>query len=234
MVPEQHNIPTGRTHDHRLVNMVKYKSSSCKHDNYHDYDVDDRINQWLAELEDLDMYHETRSELGKPSRVCNKVKFDVVNSRRALRDERRNEEVEVNTDQWRQKDQRRLATTNPSRGRTQKENMPAHRQRATKSRATDKQYEGEQTCVDWGQECGSDLGESVWSSSRRKEKLCSGFLDKPRSQVLIKLMWPHMNQDPRYVTHSLTFNQLNFAQLVGGECRTILRCDSDAELCGRL
>ena len=50
----------------------------------------------------------------------------------------------------------------------------------------------------------------------RDDKVKSGFLDKPRSQVLIKQRWPHMNQNPRYVMSPLTFNQLNFCQFIGG------------------
>ena len=62
----------------------------------------------------------------------------------------------------------------------------------------------------------------------------SGYLDKPRSNVLVKQKWPHMNQDPRYVTETLTFNQLNFCQFIGGECRTILRTEDPVEIWGRL
>ena len=87
-----------------------------------------------------------------------------------------------------------------------------------------------------------DDGEYIESSQGQKQlmnehdvhRLCSGFLDKPRSLVLIKHMWPHMNQNPRYVTNSLSFNQLNFCQFVGGECRTILKTDNEEELIGRL
>ena len=66
---------------------------------------------------------------------------------------------------------------------------------------------------------------------RRKMFVKSGFLDKPRSNVMFK---HYMNQDPRYVTEFLMFNQLSFPQLVGGECRTILRADSQEEIWGRL
>ena len=64
--------------------------------------------------------------------------------------------------------------------------------------------------------------------------LQSGFLDKPRSNIVRKLHWPHMNQDPRYVTEPLSFNQLNFAQFVGGECRTIMKTRDPIEWQGRL
>ena len=43
-----------------------------------------------------------------------------------------------------------------------------------------------------------------------------------------------MNQNPRYVTSSLSFNELNFQQFVGGECRTILRTTDVTEILGRL
>ena len=72
------------------------------------------------------------------------------------------------------------------------------------------------------------------SVGRYKNQVKSGFLDKPRSSVLVKHRWPHMNQDPRYVTKSLSFNQLNFAQFVGGECRTISRTSEPKEHFGRL
>ena len=32
-------------------------------------------------------------------------------------------------------------------------------------------------------------------SETNKNNLKSGFLDKPRSQVLLKLIWPHMSQN---------------------------------------
>ena len=71
-------------------------------------------------------------------------------------------------------------------------------------------------------------------STKKDKKKKSGFLDKPRSNVVVKMKWPHMNQNPRYVTTALTFNQLNFCQFVGGECRTILRTSDGDELYGRL
>ena len=62
----------------------------------------------------------------------------------------------------------------------------------------------------------------------------SGFLEKPCSNVLIRHKWPHMNQDPRYVTEFLSFNELNFCQFVGRECCTILHTESHEEVVGRL
>ena len=62
----------------------------------------------------------------------------------------------------------------------------------------------------------------------------SGFLDKPKLMVVLKLKWPHMNQNPRYVTEPLTFNQLSFQQFVGGECRMILKTRNVDEVYGRL
>ena len=72
---------------------------------------------------------------------------------------------------------------------------------------------------------------SVW---RLNTKIKSGYLDKPRTSVVVKHEWLHMNQDPRYITDPLTFNQLNFPQFVGGECRTILKTENPAEQFGRL
>ena len=43
-----------------------------------------------------------------------------------------------------------------------------------------------------------------------------------------------MNQDPQYITETLTFNELNFCQLVGGECRTMIKTNDPEELFGRL
>ena len=43
-----------------------------------------------------------------------------------------------------------------------------------------------------------------------------------------------MNQNHRYVTASLGFNDLTFNQFVGGECRTISRVTDDDERAGRL
>ena len=73
----------------------------------------------------------------------------------------------------------------------------------------------------------------ITSLSRNKD-LRSGFLDKPRSTVMVKHKWPHMNQNSRYVTEALTFNQLTFPQFVGGECRTILKSTDSSEVNGRL
>ena len=54
------------------------------------------------------------------------------------------------------------------------------------------------------------------------------------SHVMVKLRWPHMYQNPRYVIEALSFNQLTFAQFVGGECHTILRTGDSEEMYGRL
>ena len=65
-------------------------------------------------------------------------------------------------------------------------------------------------------------------------KLKSGVLDKPCSNVIHKLLWPHMNQNPRYVIENLTFHELNFCQFVGGECKTIEKTEDPVEVKGRL
>ena len=76
---------------------------------------------------------------------------------------------------------------------------------------------------------------SIRSRTKRGPfRVRSGFLDKPRLSVLVKQRCPHMNQDMRYVTEPLTFNQLNFSQFVGSECRTILRTCDQQEREGRL
>ena len=80
----------------------------------------------------------------------------------------------------------------------------------------------------------SVAGTDASDRSRKKDRRKSGFLEKPRSNVIVRLKWPHMNQNPRYVTSPLTFNQLNFLQFVGGECRTILKTADGEELYGRL
>ena len=74
--------------------------------------------------------------------------------------------------------------------------------------------------------------ESMGSTRLRDLKL--GFLDKPRSHVLVKHKWPHMNQNPRYITETLSFNQLNFQQFVKGECHTIIRAKRVDEIYSRL
>ena len=51
---------------------------------------------------------------------------------------------------------------------------------------------------------------------------------------MVKHRWPHMNQDPPYVTWPLMFDDLNFCQFVSGECRTILRTSDPVESTGRL
>ena len=82
--------------------------------------------------------------------------------------------------------------------------------------------------------CDRESVRSWASGDRNREVLKSGFLDKPCTVVIAKQIWPHMNQNPRYVTTALTFNQLNFCQFVGGECRTILKTSDEEEVYGRL
>ena len=67
-----------------------------------------------------------------------------------------------------------------------------------------------------------------------KHNMKSGFLEKPRSIVRFRQKWPHMNQDPRYVTAPLWYDELSFNQFVGGECRTIMRTQDPDEVLGRL
>ena len=79
------------------------------------------------------------------------------------------------------------------------------------------------------QSCRSETTVMTTNTKRGGKLLKSGFLDKPRSSVMVKHKWPHMNQDTRYVTEPLSFNELNFCQFVGGECRTILRTQDPTE-----
>ena len=57
----------------------------------------EKINIWLANSEDLEAFHETRSEPGE----CNNFmkKFDCFNSRRALRDDRKYNETQRDSKQ---------------------------------------------------------------------------------------------------------------------------------------
>ena len=41
------------------------------------------------------------------------------------------------------------------------------------------------------------------SVNRGKQKIKPGFLDKPKSHVMVKLRWPHMNQNQSYITTAL-------------------------------
>ena len=75
---------------------------------------------------------------------------------------------------------------------------------------------------------------SIKPSSHHAKNPKSGFLDKQCTKVMFKLTWPHMSQNPRYVPEPRSFNQLSFAQFVGGECRTILKTEQAQEVTGRL
>ena len=85
-----------------------------------------------------------------------------------------------------------------------------------------------------GQSTASKGSRPATAKSSRVRNPKSGFLDKPRTRVMVKHVWPHMNQNPRYVPEALSFNQLTFPQFVGGECRTILRTNDCDEVYGRL
>ena len=180
---------------------------------FHDREVDERINQWLVDSEDLSMFHETRSELGQRNTVSKKINIKIPNSRKALRDKRKTgvgkPEKPI------AKSSRGHATGPGARPKVTQKDLRQTPRRTDKY--SDRYQEGELLYSDQSDVWSDNRSEvSQFSGGPPKEKLHSGFLDKPRSQVLIKLLWPHMNQNPRYVTSSLTFNQLNFAQFVGG------------------
>ena len=198
---------------------------------FHHRPVDDRISQWLADSEDLSMFHETRSEPGQRNSLPKKINIKVSNSRKALRDERKTSLGEG------EKQMAKATRAHPT-GTGARPKLTQKEMRQTPRRTdkySERYQEGELALSDhsdaWTDNC-SEV--SQLSDCNLREKLRSGFLDKPRSQVLVKLLWPHMNQNPRYVTSSLTFNQLNFAQFVGGECRTILKTETEHKLIGRL
>ena len=50
----------------------------------------------------------------------------------------------------------------------------------------------------------SKINNKAIKNNKKLVELKSGFLDKPMSQVVIKHKWPHMNQNPQYITKALT------------------------------
>ena len=191
---------------------------------------------WLDSSKDYDFIHETRSGLGESflgtDRGCNPCFY-----RRAMRDERKTGRTEHPEEK--QTTQQRQLPDNPRAKKT----APAKITRGAglQNRKPDSDSDGEEkfhfkVYVGDGDSIRSGFS---WAScslitQRRNRDKKSGFLDKPLSQVMVKLRWPHMYQNPRYVTEALTFNQLSFPQFVGGECRTILRTTEGEELQGRL
>ena len=98
----------------------------------------------------------------------------------------------------------------------------------------DDDSDGESIVTHFSSETKNVLNRSEWSIENKRMNVKSGFLEKPRSKVMFRHKWPHMNQDPRYVTQFLMFDELNFPQFVGGECRTILWTSDQSEITGRL
>ena len=225
---------------HKSANHKKCKPVKGKHDKQqvnNTYDilqdsqtclnVHDRVNRWLLSLVDTD------SSLKKVKNTSRKVKHsqeithlnDTVPecclncfSRRTMRDQRKGVRAAELVLEASAKDKRKKQTV------TRKEKTAIH-PCGVQQDMSDDDSDGESihTYV-------SGVSGRSWRMSNVK----SGFLDKPRSNVLVKHKWPHMNQDPRYVTEVLSFNELNFCQFVGGECRTILRTEDLEEIYGRL
>ena len=181
----------------------------------------DRVKMWLASTIDSDWVHETRSEPGDAA--SSEIQFNFSRSRKLLQAENKQGLTTV-------KGKRGTTGVQLTRGEgaRPKDCIPTKRLGEVSQKPRGYQLETRNE-GEW-----YDNISLPGSIIKEREKLTSGFLDKPRSQVLYKLRWPHMNQNPRYVTSSLLFNQLNFCQLVGGECRTISRSDSEREIFGRL
>ena len=151
---------------------------------------------------------------------------EINNRRRAIRDQRRaNEGDEGPKTTPRQPEHNEYEQQNmPEVVKKKKNSRPATNAEVTRTLPLDDHdSDGESaisrlsintTSRNAQSQCGS-RHEYISGVPQRKE-LRSGFLDKPRSQVVHKQRWPHMNQNPRYVTESLHFNSLSFPQFVGG------------------
>ena len=181
----------------------------------------DKVNMWLASNEDLNWIHETRSEPGDYSND-HEIQFNYSRSRKAL-----NTNAGASARGKQHANRGGAVTfsapraTQPTRFIPNKKGKPDRPvQTLYVNDDRDPHHDGE--CFEY---------ESMHEGGSR---LRSGFLDKPMSQVVTKMRWPHMNQNPRYVTSNLMFNQLNFCQFVGGECRTIQKTLNETELMGRL
>ena len=193
----------------------------------------ERVNIWLADSEDLNMYHKMRSEPGEY--MHNVQMFKNSSYRKAMKQQRKAEEPQLVFSASRG----RRGTSSQVTAATSVGNRGYATTGGTRPKEVqENRRQMDQLLQPLSSNVRGDDGELIHSSNgsmyKDKDRLKSGFLDKPRSQVVVKLMWPHMNQNPRYVTSSLTFNQLNFAQFVGGECRTIMKVQSENELVGRL
>lgn len=66
------------------------------------------------------------------------------------------------------------------------------------------------------------------------KKLRSGFLDKPDTDVHMKVLVPHMAQNRCFVHRPTTFEKLTFECFVAGEARIIEKCSDPIEMLGRL
>ena len=185
-----------------------------------------KVRTWLSSTEDVPYVHETRSDPGDtPIRNlrAKNVNHVTSHSSKALRDTEAKPSSDAQQTASSTRPKQKTEDRDPDRRRPGRPRTPAT---SGRSRATD---------------TGSSDGESHISSDsdnkrrgKKSKKIKSGFLDKPKSHVIKKLRWPHMNQNHRYVTSSLGFNELTFNQFVGGECRTIARTSCPEERLGRL
>ena len=198
------NIPQPRK---SMTNITENKTTDAE-----------KVKMWLDDSLDYPYIHETHSEPGD-------IKCDTQSngcmpciSRRNMREQRRTEAPV----------QKAVAGGVQQQKVVKKKTQKQSDASSMSGLDMDGEYED-----NYARNAGSSVYENYAVKQHRGE-LRSGFLDKPRTVVLYKLRWPHMNQNPRYVTKSLGFDDLNFAQLVGGECRTILKTDDADELYGRL
>ena len=200
---------------------------------------EEKINKWLANSEEVEFFHETRSEPGNTkfsgaNREQLNETYNIHFSRHALQKERKNYEKPVEYEplgEHRESGARPKSRTVVAKKRATHRGKPRQHQPQYRHKVDD--GESEFSLETAGAYRGND-SERDYNRQIRDDKVKSGFLDKPRSQVITKQKWPHMNQNPRYVTSPLTFNQLNFCQFVGGEVRTVLRAEDWDEITGRL
>ena len=167
-----------------------------------------KVRTWLSSTEDLLYVHETRSDPGDTPVTQERAKNiqSHSNFRQALR------EKEQQQKENRAETTRRAPVTTPAPVPAPDEDTSRRRRGRPRTPARGRGAENNSSD---GESSGSDTSSRNHKTNKSK-KIKSGFLDKPKSQVIQKLRWPHMNQNHRYVTTSLGFNELSFSQFVGG------------------
>ena len=198
----------------------------------------DKVREWLASTDDLNESREDRMVEMVDGDDCvfgatggeQKVKFDselytTANEffRKDLEDDRAS----------RKKESRDRAKRADGKGQLTKQKVMVTKKVLAAVGGAEAPAPRTRACTDDGESCysiesrvrGGIEDKSVSGGSVRSQnsyrnsqgsRVKSGFLDKPKSEVLFKLRWPHMNQNPRYVTTGLHYNQLTFPQFVGG------------------